>query len=122
MLVLPLANLASGNGFGAETSLPWGIELWGAMRHPVQIYEAIGAGLVLWYLWPTRQPENAIPGLVFVQFVGLSAVARLFFEAFHGGSLVAFGGLRAAQVVAWLVLAAALWGYAKLSQEQNPVQ
>jgi hypothetical protein len=57
-----------------------------------------------------------------VQFVGLSAVARLFFEAFHGGSLVAFGGLRAAQVVAWLVLAAALWGYAKLSQEQNPVQ
>jgi phosphatidylglycerol:prolipoprotein diacylglycerol transferase len=122
MLAFPLANLASGSAYGAETSLPWAIELWGAMRHPVQIYEAVGAGLILWYLWPARQPEATTPGLLFIQFVGLSALARLFFEAFRGGSLVAFGGLRAAQVAAWLVLAAALWGYAKLRQEQNPVQ
>jgi phosphatidylglycerol:prolipoprotein diacylglycerol transferase len=122
MLAFPLANLASGNAFGAETSQPWAIELWGAMRHPVQVYEALGAGLILWYLWPTRQSHETLPGLTFVQFAGLSALARLFFEAFRGNSLVVFSGLRAAQVAAWLVLAAALWGYAKLNQPQNPVQ
>ena len=29
-----LAHLSSGEAFGAETQLPWAIELWGAYRHP----------------------------------------------------------------------------------------
>ncbi len=52
MLAVPLANLASGDAFGAPSSLPWAIELWGAARHPVQIYEAVAAGLILWVCRP----------------------------------------------------------------------
>jgi prolipoprotein diacylglyceryltransferase len=33
-----LANLASGDAYGASSNLPWSIDLWGERRHPVQIY------------------------------------------------------------------------------------
>ncbi len=36
---LGLAHLASGSAFGKETTLPWGMKLWGAVRHPSQVYE-----------------------------------------------------------------------------------
>ena len=44
---LALADLLSGNYFGTPTTLPWAINLWGALRHPVQIYEFIAWGGVL---------------------------------------------------------------------------
>jgi phosphatidylglycerol:prolipoprotein diacylglycerol transferase len=33
-----LANFANGELFGLPTTLPWGIELWNEIRHPVQAY------------------------------------------------------------------------------------
>lgn len=33
-----LANFANGEHFGLPTDLPWGIELWNEIRHPVQAY------------------------------------------------------------------------------------
>ena len=36
-----LANLANGEHFGLPTNLPWGIELWNEIRHPVQAYAFI---------------------------------------------------------------------------------
>ncbi|HZW04475.1 MAG TPA: prolipoprotein diacylglyceryl transferase family protein, partial [Anaerolineaceae bacterium] len=33
-LAFGVMQLATGNGFGSPTNLPWGIELWGAVRHP----------------------------------------------------------------------------------------
>ena len=52
-VAIGIAHLASGDAFGAPTELPWGIELWGAKRHPTQIYESIAATiiLVLLLLW-----------------------------------------------------------------------
>ena len=38
---LALADLASGDAYGSPSSLPWAIELWGAARHPTQIYQLI---------------------------------------------------------------------------------
>ena len=46
-----LAHAASGQAFGSPTTLPWAIELWGARRHPSQIYETIGAIAILILLW-----------------------------------------------------------------------
>jgi len=48
---LALADLASGDGYGAPAQLPWSINLWGELRHPAQIYHllaAIGIGIVVW--------------------------------------------------------------------------
>lgn len=108
---LGLANMASGDGFGAPTDLPWGIYLWGEVRHPTQVYETILAFIILTMLWFGHERlENLKPGGSFLTFIALSAAARLFIEAFRGDSTLILGGFRSAQVIAWLVLAVCLWG------------
>jgi prolipoprotein diacylglyceryltransferase len=115
-IALSLSHLASGEAFGAPTNLPWGVELWGERRHPTQVYEALAAGLILLVLWPGRGGWRSVqPGILFLSFVALSASARLFLEAFRGDSILLPGGLRLGQVLAWLVLAASLWGLHRLS-------
>jgi len=50
-----LANLANGTAYGLPTELPWGIELWQAIRHPVQLYILIlTTGLFLWLMFHTK--------------------------------------------------------------------
>lgn len=99
---LHLSHLAAGTAFGNPTTLPWGIELWNATRHPTQIYELIASLIIfglIWF-WNSELP----PGALVLNFIALTAGARLFFEAFRGDSTLIFGGFRLAQVVAWVVL------------------
>lgn len=116
---LAVAQISSGEAFGAETQLPWGIELWGAKRHPSQFY-ALGLALsILAYLgWQSKNLSLA-EGLLFLHFAALTAGARLFLEAFRGDSTLIFGSLRQAQVLAWLVLAGALWAGERLRQRAS---
>jgi prolipoprotein diacylglyceryltransferase len=103
-----LAHIASGAAFGAPTSLPWGIELWGAKRHPSQFYETAAAAAILAWLW-RRFGKDPLPGRLFLLFVTASAGARLLLEAWRGDSALLPGGLRLAQVAAWGAMAAGLW-------------
>lgn len=103
---LSLAHLASGTAFGSPTPLPWGIELWNATRHPSQIYELVASFLIFVRIWFHR--IDSPPGVAFLTFTALTAASRLFLEAFRGDSTLIFGGLRLAQVIAWVVLAVAL--------------
>jgi prolipoprotein diacylglyceryltransferase len=118
MLAVPIANLASGFGYGAESKLPWAIELWGAGRHPVQVYEAFGAAFILWYLWPSRLPKEFISGSLFLQFTIVSTIARLFFEVFRGDSLITMYNLRIVQIIALIIAGLAFWAYYKLKQNE----
>jgi phosphatidylglycerol---prolipoprotein diacylglyceryl transferase len=107
---LALANLASGNGFGSSTQVPWAIEVLGTRRHPSQIYESLSAALILVYvLSMQRSTRSRTPGYDFLSYISLSAGARLFLEAFRGDSLFLSNGFRTAQVVAWIVLAVSIW-------------
>lgn len=108
-VAISISNLASGTAFGAPTDLPWGIELWGAVRHPTQIYAAfLAAGILLLVIRWHKRENNA--GAVFLQFVAYTAAARLLVEGFRGDSLLVGSGLRLAQLVAWAILALSLWG------------
>jgi phosphatidylglycerol:prolipoprotein diacylglycerol transferase len=109
---LTLSHLAEGTAFGSPTSLPWGIELWNATRHPTQIYELIASLLIFSWVWFRK--TDSPPGAAFLTFTALTAGVRLFLEAFRGDSTLIFGGLRLAQVLAWIVLAAALFASAAL--------
>lgn len=111
-----LAHLASGAAFGAPTSLPWGIELWGDRRHPTQIYETVAATLILAWLW-RRFGKETPPGRLFLLFVTASAGVRLVLEAWRGDSSLLPGGLRLAQVIAWGVMAAGLLGLGRLKNQ-----
>lgn len=103
---LSLSHLAAGTAFGSPTNAPWGIELWNARRHPTQVYELIAALLIFGWVW--SQKADAHSGMLFLTFTAATAAARLFLEAFRGDSTLIFGGLRLAQVIAWIALAAAL--------------
>lgn len=117
MIAIGLSHLATGSAFGKETSLPWGIELWGTVRHPSQIYETLLAALILIGLWPDRrQIREWTPGVYFLAFICLSASASLLLEAFRGDSQLLPGGFRLAQIVSWLVLAAGIYGLFRLSE------
>lgn len=115
---LHLSHLAAGTAFGSPTTLPWGIELWNETRHPTQIYELIASLIIFALIW-YRKSELS-PGALFLNFAALTAGARLFLEAFRGDSTFIFGGIRLAQVVAWIILVFALWtaGFVRKSKEE----
>jgi prolipoprotein diacylglyceryltransferase len=115
---LSLANLASGNAFGAETNLPWKIKLWGANRHPSQIYSMLAALVTLNLLYPPKQNPNSPAGRSFLIFTAATASYTLFLEAFRGDSTLIFNGIRSTQVLAWLVLALSFYLLDKL--EKHP--
>ena len=73
------------------------------MRHPTQIYELFASLIIFALIW-FRKSEVS-PGALFLNFTALTAGARLFLEAFRGDGVLIFGGLRLAQVVAWMALA-----------------
>ena len=108
MIASGVANFLSGHGYGSPLQAPWAIYLWGEYRHPTQIYETLLAVGVL-FAWRFMPSASAGAGSRFWQVIGLSAAARLFTEAFHADSVITPGGLRLAQVVALLLLAAALY-------------
>lgn len=111
MLAIGIAtsNFASGNAFGMETNLPWGIELWGMKRHPTQIYTMLAALVTLYLLWSPKQDAKSQDGIDFLTFIAFTAGYTLFLEAFRGDSTLIFRGIRSAQVLALIVLAGALW-------------
>ncbi len=109
LVAIGCAHLASGDGFGEPAQLPWSIFLWDADRHPSQVYEIVGALIVLGAWWRLRG-RRPFDGFGFLLVVALSAAARLFLEAFRGDSALIAGGLRAAQVGALLILALCLIG------------
>ena len=99
---LHLSRLAAGTAFGSPTTLPWGIELWNATRHPTQIYELIASLFIFCLVWFRKSDVPA--GVLFLNFIALTAGARLFLEAFRGDSTLMFGEFRSAQVAAWVAL------------------
>ncbi len=103
---LALSAAAAGTFFGMETNLPWGVDLWGARRHPTQFY-ALGLALVnLGILgWQAKQNPPQAGGL-FRLFVALTALGWLLVEGLRGDSILLPGGWRLGQVLAWALLAA----------------
>ena len=102
---LALADLASGDGYGSPVSLPWSIELWGAARHPTQIYQLIAVIVIGWIV---LKGDRVFDGRRFGLFSALYAASRLIIEAFRGDSVV-IDGVRTVQVWSLGVLLAAVW-------------
>jgi prolipoprotein diacylglyceryltransferase len=111
LIAFHLSHLASGAAFGSPSDLPWAINLWGAERHPAQVYEALAAIAVAYLVWPrARRPTPGPQGRIFLTFIALSAGSRLFLEAFRGDSPLLSNGWRIPQLAAWAVLALSLFG------------
>jgi phosphatidylglycerol:prolipoprotein diacylglycerol transferase len=95
-----LSHIASGKAFGAPTTLPWGIFLWDATRHPSQFYELFAAALTLFLLsraWRAESPS----GTIFLRFLAWISGWTLFLDAFRGD----LPNPVFAQAAAWILLA-----------------
>ncbi|MEO6062446.1 MAG: prolipoprotein diacylglyceryl transferase family protein, partial [Thermoflexales bacterium] len=44
---LALASYFDGAVYGGPSALPWAVEVWGALRHPIQFYEIAGLLVIL---------------------------------------------------------------------------
>jgi prolipoprotein diacylglyceryltransferase len=115
-IAVAMAHLASGDAFGAAARLPWSVYLWDEYRHPSQIYELIAA-LGVFGVWVRARGLPAGAGFNFLLVVALSALPRVFLEAFRGDSVVLVGGYRGAQVWGLVVLAVCLGTMQYWSQE-----
>lgn len=117
IIATALSQLASGDAFGLETNVPWGMELWEAKRHPTQIYYLTAGLVIIFILWPRRSFENLkfqTKGSYFFTFTAMNATTRLFLDAFRGDSTLILYTARTSQVVAWFVLAISLWRLIKI--------
>jgi phosphatidylglycerol---prolipoprotein diacylglyceryl transferase len=67
-----LGNFINGELWGKPTTLPWGFEVNGVVRHPSQLYEALLEGLVLfavlWLYTSKPRPRLAPSGLFLVMY------------------------------------------------------
>lgn len=103
-----LGAYLGGRNYGEPTSLPWGVFLWGEVRHPVQLYE-MAALLVILAVLGWRWNRGPFRGHSFVLFAALYAGSRLLLEAFRFGAPLMAGGIRTLQVVALAAMLGAVW-------------
>jgi phosphatidylglycerol:prolipoprotein diacylglycerol transferase len=108
LVSLGISHILNGDAFGAPTDLPWAIYLWDAYRHPTQVYESLVALAIFLFIWRSSVIRPGT-GNRFLLTVALSALARLFLEAFRGDSLTWMGGVRVAQVISLILLIVSLW-------------
>ena len=108
MALMPLAFLANGDVIGQPTDLPWAIDLWNEMRHPVQLYATIGSALALLVWWKMPRP---FAGAEMLAVIAGNALVWLLV-----GFLLAEPWLivnyRGVQLLGWiaLIIVAFIWG------------
>jgi phosphatidylglycerol---prolipoprotein diacylglyceryl transferase len=104
-----VALLLSGEAFGTPTNLPWGIPLFGAIRHPTQLYFALAA-LLSYGVLRIVEKRGSSPGALMAAYLCLQGMTLLVVEASRADSLLLPAGVRAGQVFGLaLVLLALLW-------------
>jgi phosphatidylglycerol---prolipoprotein diacylglyceryl transferase len=113
--------LLSGEAFGVPTNLPWGVVLFGAVRHPTQLYFALAALGSLLIVWRLSRRLLAV-GALWVAYLGLQGLTSLLIEALRADSLVLSGGIRSAQVFGLALLLYALSWMQRYSETARPLQ
>ncbi len=103
MFFMRLGCLLNGCDYGVATTMPWGVPLHGAMRHPIQLYEGTG-NLLLLPLLLTLNNKPAKHGQVFLLYLFLSSFLRFgvdFYRAEH--IMTQWSGLLVPQCIALLI-------------------
>lgn len=104
LIGLAIFDITSGTSKGSITSVPFGIEMWGAKRQPIQFYELISA-IILFVFTNNLYHKQFHPGKIFLITIISGSAFILFLEAFHSDSSTIIYGIRTVQIIAWLVMA-----------------
>lgn len=99
-------NFANQEAHGGPTNLPWGIMVDGVKVHPTFLYESIwNLSVFIFLLWYSYNEKSKVDGEVFLLYLILYSVARLFIEGLRTDSLM-LGTIRVAQLVSLLTIIA----------------
>ena len=110
-------NFANSEAHGGPTDLPWGIIVDGVKVHPTFLYESIWNFLVFGFLlWYRRKFANR-EGEVFLLYIILYSLARLFIEGLRTDSLM-LGQIRIAQLIS--IVAIVIGGVILYYKKKNP--
>lgn len=129
LMVVSLADLVGGPGFGEETTVIWGMTLFGIKRHPVQIYELLVGTLALLTWWRVL-PKRSFDGQLFLIGTAVYSAGRLLTDTFRANAWLTPGGLHILQIISLLLLLTCLFflgrkmaGFPETAEEPpaNPV-
>lgn len=102
LMVVSLADFLAGPGYGALTTVPWGINFFGVRRHPVQLYEIL-LGLEAIIIWFQLARKPIDDGHLFLVTTAVYAFGRVFLDSFRGSAWITTGGWHGLQIIALLV-------------------
>ena len=119
-LAIYLANFAAGAGFGTNTNLPWGIELWGATRHPVQLYFSLAGLTVLVLVLTDFLKYRQAPGQYFTTFTILTSGYLTFLTSFQDPIGNLFYGFRPFQISCLIVYCLSVTFYPLFKYGKQP--
>lgn len=119
LMVVSLADLLAGPGYGAETTVFWGIELFGIRRHPVQVYELL-VGVGAWWVWWRGVKVGLVPGRVALLTIATYSAGRLITDTFRANAWLTNDGFHLLQIISLGVLLASLYLLSRDSLEIAP--
>lgn len=117
LLIMDVGNFLTGNAYGTVTAVPWGVYMWNAMRHPVQLYDAAALLVVLGTLWYLQ--KQLFAGELFWRFLLLYSVSSLFLGMFYATSTIWGPGIRVNQIVALGTLLVSLFVLSFFAQQRE---
>jgi phosphatidylglycerol:prolipoprotein diacylglycerol transferase len=115
-VLVRVGNFINGELFGDPTALPWGITFPGAAgpRHPLQLYEALLALVILTVTLPMTK-RRAFPGQLFWLVVILTSLGRIALDLLRSEDRV-WGVLTLGQIPAALLVIVGTWFLSTRSQ------
>jgi phosphatidylglycerol:prolipoprotein diacylglycerol transferase len=120
MIFVGFAHLSSGDAFGSVSTLPFAINLWGAQRHPTQIYEIV-AGVSILLVLLRISAKTPFDGFLSLVYILLAGISRFVLEAFRGDSVILSGSIRSAQAISLIVVLGALIALHRLARNTSLV-
>jgi phosphatidylglycerol:prolipoprotein diacylglycerol transferase len=111
LAIAALGAFLAGRNPGSPSALPWAVDQWGVLRHPVQLYEALALLAVAALVWQMLR-RGARSGAPFLAALAGYGLVIWFVEAFRAAETAATmaGGFRTAQVIGLALALAALLG------------
>ena len=105
-LMLVIAGIGAFLGsqtLGAMTTMPWGVTMFGQVRHPAHLYQTLANAIILAIIWRIRLNPRW-PGFTFLLFMALYSGSRLLLDPFFAPSATLDFGLRSVQAASLVVL------------------
>lgn len=111
-------NYINQEAYGGPTNLPWGILVNGQRVHPTFLYESLWNFLVFLFLLWYRKDRDKEEGEVFLLYLILYSIARIFIEGLRTDSLM-FGPFRVAQLVSLIFILVAGYFFVKVKKTKG---